>query len=101
VRIEINQYKPELVRRFTRSKHINGDWWKGYTGLTLFGMKILGVSLQHGVVLSDKPFEYKYDNLSIWIHLLTWPIEMDMRWGKRPSNFNKPWNKRPSPDTTK
>lgn len=89
MKIEINQWKPELIRKFKRHRLINGHWWEGYSGLQLFNLRILGISLQYGVVLSDSPFKYKYNNLSIWLYLLTWPVEIDLRWNKRPSNFNK------------
>jgi hypothetical protein len=37
----------------------------------------------------DPSFEYKRDNLSIWIYILSWPINIDIYWNKRPSNFKK------------
>lgn len=89
MKIEINQWKPEVIRKFKGRRVVVGPWWENFSGLQLFGMRVLGISLKYGIVISEHPFKYQYDNLSIWIYFLTWPIEIDLRWNKRPSNFNK------------
>lgn len=89
MKIEISQYKPSIVRRARREHPYVTKWWEGFTGIELFTQKLLGISLHKGTLITDPSFEYKQDNLSIWIYILSWPINIDIYWNKRPSNFNK------------
>jgi hypothetical protein len=89
MRVKISQYRPPIIRKIKRSSAIFGRWWEGYNGIVLFSEKILGFTITKHVVLSDHPFDYKYDNLSIWIYILSWPINIDIYWNKRPSVFKK------------
>jgi len=89
MKIEISQYKPSILRNFRRSKSIKGKWYDDFTGITFTGHKVLGISLNRGVVLSNHPFDYQFQNLTMWVYILSWPICFDIRWGKEASNFNK------------
>jgi hypothetical protein len=89
MKIEISQYKPSVIRKVKRSNAVLGRWWEGFNGIELFGERLIGISLHRNIVLSDKPFKDKYDNLSLYVYILTWPINIDIRWNKRPSNFKK------------
>ena len=89
MKINISQYRPTIIRKVERSSTVLGRWWEGFNGIELLGERLIGLSVHKHVVLSDNPFKYKYDNLSIWIYILTWPINIDIRWNKRPSNFGK------------
>jgi hypothetical protein len=89
MKINIFQYKPEIIRKITKSSKIVGKWFEGYSGIIIFGQKILGISLQRGIAFSSSPHKYQYQYLGIWVYLLSWPILIELRWGKILSNIGK------------
>jgi len=88
MKIEVSQYSPSIIRKINkRNSVLFSRWWERYSGIELAGERVLGISFHKSVVLSSKPFEYKYDSLSIWIYILSWPIHIDIRWNKRPAKL--------------
>jgi hypothetical protein len=77
MKIEISQYKPSVIRKARHKSYLLAKWWEGFTGIELFNEKLLGISLHKSTLMVDPSFEYKRDNLSIWIYILSWPINID------------------------
>jgi hypothetical protein len=40
MKIEIFQYKPEVIRKITKSSKIVGKWFEGFNGIIILGQKI-------------------------------------------------------------